>query len=117
MINIYKETLYYKILADTTKGIINGEIKPGDKIVSVRNQAKHYKMNPQTVQKAYSILIDNKIIIPKVGSGNFLTEDEDLLSKLRNEFLEDEINSIVNKVVDYKIDIKKLISKLEEINE
>ncbi len=117
MINIYKETLYYKILADTTKAIINGEIKPGDKIVSVRNQAKLYKMNPQTVQKAYAILIENKIIIPRVGSGNFLTEDLNLLSKLRNEFLEDEINSIVAKVVDYKIDTKKLIEKLEEIDE
>ncbi len=117
MINIYKETLYYKILADTTKGIINGTIKPGDKIVSVRNQAKHYKMNPQTVQKAYSILIDNKIIISKVGSGNFLTEDLELLEKLRNEFLEDEINNIVTKVIDYNMDVKKLIKKLEEINE
>lgn len=109
--------LYYKVFYIIVKQIIKEEIKPGDKITSVREQAKSNTINPQTVQKAYNILIEEEVLIAKVGSGNYLTTNIDKIKKLKDEFINYEINSFMNVVKEYNIDKELIINKLKEKDE
>lgn len=110
-------TLYNIIIEMIIKDIITGKTKPGDKIASVREQAKSNKINPQTVQKAYNILIDENIIIAKIGSGNFVTDDINIINDMKSKYIDNEIDKMVNTIQKYKIDTDIIIDKIKELNE
>jgi len=87
-----KKSIYEQIM-DGFKGmIIRGELKPGEKIPSVRDLSERLTVNPNTVQKAYRALEQQGWINSVTGRGNFVAEitgikDEasvnDLQGKLR----------------------------------
>jgi len=64
-------TKYSEIVADIKKLIINGEIKPGEKIQSENQLSAQYKVSRHTVRKAISILIDQGYVGSVHGKGTF----------------------------------------------
>lgn len=49
-------------------------IKPGEFLPSVREVSLLNSVNPNTVQKAFSILIDEGYLTPIIGKGNMVNE-------------------------------------------
>ena len=54
-----------------------GVMQGGDRLPSVRALASKLSVNPNTVQKAYALLENNKIIYSVKGKGSFLSDDSD----------------------------------------
>ena len=52
--------------------IIDGVIKEGDPLPSVRNVAAEYRVNPLTVLKGYQHLVDDQLVEKKRGLGMFI---------------------------------------------
>ena len=65
-----KRDVYLEIAARYEKYIILGVIKPGEKLPSVRVAAGDLGVNPNTVQRAYSLLEEKGLIrsMPKKGA-------------------------------------------------
>ena len=63
------EQLYKKVV----ELILRGELKPGDKLPSVRELAKSLGVNPNTVSKAFQLLEREKFIYSLVGRGSFIS--------------------------------------------
>src|ERR1700756_4559626 len=56
--------------------ILEGVLKEGDPLPSVRTVAADYRLNPLTVLKAYQELVDEGLVETRRGAGGFvLTED------------------------------------------
>src|ERR1700732_994959 len=72
--------------------ILDGVLKEGDPLPSVRNVAAEYRVNPLTVLKAYQQLVDEELVEMKRGLGMFVkTGARDLLLKgERQTFIADE---------------------------
>src|SRR5437660_341357 len=72
--------------------ILDGVLKEGDPLPSVRNVAADYRVNPLTVLKAYQQLVDEQLVETKRGLGMFVKAGaRDLLLKgERQKFLTDE---------------------------
>jgi GntR family transcriptional regulator len=72
--------------------ILEGVLKEGDPLPSVRNVAADYRVNPLTVLKGYQELVDEDLVEKRRGLGLFVkTEARDLLLKgERQKFLADE---------------------------
>lgn len=102
------------VVETVIKEILTEQICPGDKVTSVREQAKVLKVNPQTVQKAYNLFIAEEILIPKQGSGNYLTTDKQLLDEIRSQFIDRKIAEFISLIDDYNIDRDYAISKIKE---
>ena len=68
-----------------------GVLKRGDQLPSVRALASKFSVNPNTVQKSYSILEANGIIYSVKGKGSFISDDETaanaVLQSARQEFI------------------------------
>ena len=68
-----------------------GVLKRGDQLPSVRALASKFSVNPNTVQKSYSILEANGIIYSVKGKGSFISDDETaanaVLQSARREFI------------------------------
>lgn len=52
--------------------IIDGVLKEGDPLPSVRNVAAEYRINPLTVLKAYQQLADEELVEKRRGLGMFI---------------------------------------------
>jgi GntR family transcriptional regulator len=80
----------YRQLRDRVVGmILDGVLKEGDPLPSVRNVAAEYRVNPLTVLKGYQQLVDEKIVESKRGLGMFINAGarDLLLQGERQKFL------------------------------
>ena len=86
----------YSQLADRmNRQILRGELKPGDKLPSVRETALLVNVNPNTVQRTYRELEGMKIVETKRGQGTFVTEDQTILNEMREQLKQEEISRFV----------------------
>ena len=90
-----KEPIYLQIIAYMKKKIVSGELKGGERILSVREYASEIKVNPNTIQKVYSELEKEGLIYTQRGIGKFVTEDEEKIIGLREELFNETIDKFI----------------------
>jgi GntR family transcriptional regulator len=80
--------------------ILDGVLKEGDPLPSVRNVASEFRVNPLTVLKAYQELVDEDLVEMRRGLGMFVKSGaRDLLLKgERQKFLNDEWPRVAEKI-------------------
>lgn len=87
-----KVPIYFQIKNYLYHQIITGILAPGDKLPSVRQLAVDVTANVNTVQRALTEMIDEKIIISQRGKGNFVTEDTDEIKQLKEKLVTEQIS-------------------------
>ena len=72
--------------------ILEGVLKEGDPLPSVRNVAAEFRLNPLTVLKGYQQLVDENLVEKRRGRGMFVNAGAGaaLLKDERQRFLDDE---------------------------
>ena len=78
--------IYIQLLEYLKIYLISGVFKPGDKLPSVRDFSTTFKVNPNTMQKALSELESMKLIYTERTNGKFVTKDNKLIEKLKDEY-------------------------------
>ena len=78
-----RKPIYEQIVDRFEILIVNGVLDADSQLPSVRALAVELSINPNTIQKAYSILEQNGYIYPVKGRGNFVSGNETL--KLRKQ--------------------------------
>jgi GntR family transcriptional regulator len=86
------QPIYRQLRDQGVHMILDGVLKEGDPLPSVRNVASEYRVNPLTVLKAYQELVDEELVETRRGLGMFVkTGARDLLLKgERQKFLSEE---------------------------
>ena len=72
--------------------ILEGVLKEGDPLPSVRNVAAEFRLNPLTVLKGYQQLVDDQLVEKRRGLGMFVSAGarNALMKDERQRFLEEE---------------------------
>jgi GntR family transcriptional regulator len=72
--------------------ILEGVLKEGDALPSVRQVAAEYRVNPLTVLKSYQELVDGELVEKRRGLGMFVSQGarKALLRDERERFLKEE---------------------------
>ncbi|HIY71016.1 MAG TPA: GntR family transcriptional regulator [Candidatus Luteimonas excrementigallinarum] len=80
--------------------MLEGELKPGDALPSVRQVAADYQVNPITVSRAYQELVDEGLVEKRRGLGMFVTEEvsSKLLGTERERFLTEEWPQVLERI-------------------
>ena len=80
--------------------MLDGELKPGDALPSVRQVAAEYQLNPITVSRAYQELADEALVEKRRGRGMYVTEEasKKLLSSERQRFLNEEWPLVLERI-------------------
>ena len=83
------QPIYRQLRDRVVAMILDGALKEGDPLPSVRNVAADYRVNPLTVLKGYQELVDEQLVEKRRGLGMFVKEGaRDLLLKgERQKFL------------------------------
>jgi len=86
------QPIYRQLRDQVVAMILDGVLKEGDVLPSVRTVAADYRVNPLTVLKGYQQLVDEELVETRRGLGMFVkTGARDLLLKSeRQKFLDEE---------------------------
>jgi GntR family transcriptional regulator len=86
------QPIYRQLRDRVVEMILDGVLKEGDPLPSVRNVAAEYRVNPLTVLKGYQQLVDEQLVESRRGRGMFVNSGarELLLRGERQKFLAEE---------------------------
>ena len=107
--------IYVQVANDIKQKIISGELKAGDKIPSNRELSLIYKINPNTVQRVYRELEQENLCFAKRGIGMFITEDEAICKKLKEESIEKLIAELISKIKAMNVSREEFFELAEKI--
>lgn len=89
---------YKQIFCDLESGILSGKLLPGYRIPSVRALAVQYQVNPNTVQHAVKKLERAGLLISLKGSGIMVTENTEIIYRLKQERIGEIVCSFVTQM-------------------
>jgi len=83
--------------------ILEGALKEGDPLPSVRNVAADYRLNPLTVLKGYQQLVDEGLVEKRRGRGMYVSDGARrmLMAGERERFLKDswpQVLAVINRL-------------------
>jgi GntR family transcriptional regulator len=83
------QPIYRQLRDRVVAMLLDGVLKEGDPLPSVRNVAAEYRINPLTVLKGYQELVDEQLVESKRGLGMFIRDGARslLLQSERQKFL------------------------------
>jgi len=105
-------TPIYRQLKERVVGMmLDGVLRPGDALPSVRTVAAEYQLNPITVSKAYQELVDEHLVEKRRGIGMYVTEgaSEKLLASERERFIREEWPAMVERIRRLGLDVNELL--------
>ena len=92
--------IYLQLKERVVAMMLDGVLKPGDALPSVRQVAADFQLNPITVSRAYQELVDETLVEKRRGLGMYVTEGapEKLLASERERFLREEWPNVVARI-------------------
>lgn len=92
--------------------LLDGLLKPGDPLPSVRQIAADFQLNPITVSRAYQELADATLVEKRRGIGMYVTDGarEKLIVSERERFLREEWPQMVERIRRLGMNTTELLS-------
>ena len=104
--------IYLQLYQQVIRRILDGYIKEGEALPSVRNVAAEYQLNPITISKAYQMLQEENIVEKQRGKGLFIKSGVKslILERERSSFLEKEWPIVLEQIARLKLSTEDLLS-------
>ncbi len=102
----------YRQLREHIKAmILDGALKEGDALPSVRQVSADFQLNPITVSKAYQELVDENLVEKRRGLGMYVNEGArvQLLRSEREHFINDEWPPLRDRLRRLGLELKELL--------
>ncbi|HEX7046226.1 MAG TPA: GntR family transcriptional regulator [Gammaproteobacteria bacterium] len=106
------QPIYRQLRDKVVAMILEGALKDGDTLPSVRSVAADYQLNPLTVMKGYQELVDENLVEKRRGLGMFVREGacSKLLRNERDRFVQEEWPLVVKTIQRLGLDPKELLA-------
>ena len=107
------QPIYRQLRDRVVAMILDGVLKEGDPLPSVRTVAADYRINPITVLKAYQELVDEELVEKKRGLGMFVKSGarDQLLADERLKFLSEEWPRVFATIQRLGLNPKELLKR------
>ena len=105
--------IYRQIILQFSRAFVRGDIKPGERIPSIRELSVLLKVNTNTIQRVYQEMERDNLINSKRGTGYFLTEDESMLETTRKYLAYDSLRRFLEEMRALGLTDKEIMDKLK----
>ncbi|MCD8103466.1 MAG: GntR family transcriptional regulator [Lachnospiraceae bacterium] len=112
-----RRPIYEQVVEGFENLIVNGVLEPDSQMPSVRSLAMELSINPNTIQKAYSMLEQEGYIYPVRGRGNFVSGNGALMKQKKQESLFRSLNELVVKGKELDVACEDFLAKAREFYE
>ena len=107
-----KLPIHSQLVDEIIKRVLNKDYLSGERIPSVRELSVEAKVNPNTMQKALQELEERKIIYTQRTSGKFITKDENVIKKLKDDISNNIIKKFTKDMNDLGFTESEIINML-----
>ncbi len=109
--------IYLQFYQQVVGRILEGYIKEGEALPSVRRVAAEYQINPITISKAYQMLQDEALVEKQRGKGLFVKQGTQalMLAREREAFLTKQWPQILKKISLLKLSANELLADDEGV--
>jgi len=90
--------IYLQLVDRFKHRIISGEWTAGSRVDSVRDLALNFEVNPNTMQRALAELERENLVYTERTAGRFITQDKELIRKMREEIAQDLIERFIQEM-------------------
>lgn len=105
--------IYLQILLYIKRGIIAGVIIDGDELPSRRVLSALLGVNPNTVQKAYRMLEEERLIASHTGAKSYVCVNEETLRRIQGELMEADAHTLISAMKQMGMDKQDAIALIE----
>ena len=106
--------IYIQLVEIIRIEIVSGKFKKGQRMPSVRELALIMKVNPNTMQKALAELENEQLIYTERTNGKYVTEDEELIEKIKRKLAKEIIDNYLNNMKKIGIDYDSAVKYLQK---
>ncbi|WP_100065684.1 GntR family transcriptional regulator [Miniphocaeibacter massiliensis] len=116
--NSSDKPIYEQIKEQLKDAIISGELKPGEKLPSIRFLAKEIRVSVITTKRAYDELEKEGFISSVQGKGSFVAgQNEEIIKEEQLRNIEEGLNKVLELAESSGIDLDELIEILKILKE
>ncbi|WP_175954527.1 GntR family transcriptional regulator [Schaalia sp. Marseille-Q2122] len=96
------QPIYIQIAQDLEHQILSSTLAEGDQVLSTTQYSTLYRINPATVAKGFSLLIDGGILEKRRGIGTFVAAGarDRLNQRAREAFVDDHLAPLIKRASD-----------------
>ena len=107
--------IYIQLVEKIRLEIVSGKLKSGERLPSVRELALIARVNPNTMQKALAELETEGLVYTERTNGKFVTENKELIEKIKSKLAEEKVNNYLNDMQNIGIDYEEALKYLQEL--
>lgn len=109
-----KQAVFVQISDRLRRDIISGKYPPDSQFPAVRQLAMEAAVNPNTMQKALSVLEEEGLLCAKGTIGRFVTSDTSALETARDAVRRDTLKRLLDEIRDLGITTDELIDTIKK---
>jgi len=109
-----RDPVYVQVVQHFKEQIARGLYEPGQEIPSRRELANQLKINPNTAQRAYKEMEEAGLIFTEGNNPSRITKDEQVLTSVRTDLIEEAVDSFIAAVEPINISIEELVGMVKE---
>ena len=107
--------IYVQLIEKIRLEIISDKLKLGQRLPSVRELALTARVNPNTMQKALLELEDEGLVYTERTNGKFVTENQELIEKIKKELAEEKVNNYLNDMKNIGVTYEQAFKYLQQL--
>lgn len=109
-----RDPVYLQVVRHFKEEITTGRLAAGQEIPSRRELAGLLQINPNTAQRAYKEMEEQKLITTEGNSPSRITTDKSVLSSLREELIREAVETFVESVIKIALPVDELLQIVKE---
>ena len=106
--------IYLQLVERICGDVLKGNLKPGDKLPSVREYAIETGVNVNTVQRVYKELETLELTETKRGQGTFMTTNEQRIDQLREDMKEQVATQFITAIQSLGFSTEEMLEVLKK---
>lgn len=112
-----KIPIYLQVVENIKMQIMNGTLRPGHKISSVRDLAQELGVNPNTVQKAFAELEREGFIRTERAVGRYVADNQKLIEECRIQMIKEKVRDFIEQMALLGLNIDDIRDYIHDYKE
>lgn len=109
-----RDPVYLQVVRHFKEEIATGKLAAGQEIPSRRELAGLLQINPNTAQRAYKEMEEQKLITTAGNSPSRITTDEQVLNSIRAELIQEAVEVFVESIKKIELPTDELLRFVKE---
>ncbi|MEG0453293.1 MAG: GntR family transcriptional regulator [Coprobacillus sp.] len=109
--------IYIQIIDNIKNQIMNGTLKPNDKVPSVRELALELGVNPNTIQRAFAELEREGYIRTERAVGRYVNDNQSLIDLNKQQQIKDNVEGFIINMKQLGLTIQDIKEKINDYEE